>query len=310
MNKCKTSYLSALARSIFLALCSLSAVEAGAQVEEGRKVDSAQASGNISETHGDGEVILTVLTDQVHTLKAILKSDTANHYYGFKVVRGQKVLLSAPDSEAFIDIEYLDGEQWRRSPAGGLAFSGLKPGSEIMVRVSHKKTVPFTSRSYELIFGSYPVLKKFQLHDEMGVNRMPPGHTEPRFLWTQGYTGANLEAYFTDTTGAPLKGAVGRFNLNLEQSRLSTVHAILTSDSAGRVVKNIKFRRCSGGREARDHVSYYRGSNTWRSNYYSGTYTFSNHLLGDVAELEAAKASRTFGHICKQRLIKSVPGPA
>jgi len=109
--------------------------------------------------------------------------------------------------------------------------------------------------------------------------------------------------------GAPLKGAQGRFILRLEQSRIPTVISEVTSDESGKAQKLVSFERCTGGYEAKDYVSYDHGSNTWRSYYYVGGYHFSNLLWnGDGSEL-TDHSVRSFGHICKQRLMKSTPGP-
>ncbi|SER90180.1 hypothetical protein SAMN03159444_05370 [Pseudomonas sp. NFACC02] len=63
-----------------------------------------------------------------------------------------------------------------------------------------------------------------------------------------------------------------------------------------------------GGREAQDYVSYDRGMNTWRGYYYQGGYLFTNLLSGSAESEVTNQDVRSFGHICKQRLINSVAG--
>lgn len=72
-----------------------------------------------------------------------------------------------------------------------MVFSGLVPGSEIQIRVSYKKGTVFIPQPYEVVFGSYPVLKEFKLRDQYGIKRIPSGHTQPSFLLVQGYTEAS-----------------------------------------------------------------------------------------------------------------------
>ena len=293
-------------------VCTLT-VPAGAQSVSPAQPHITGLKENISEVHDDGEMVLTVLSDQTHLLDGMLKSKTAVHYYSFTSVRGQDVIVSnAPGTSdtPFWDLEYFDGAKWLKKPEAEDRFSSLLPGTEVLVRVVHRADTPFSLRRYRLAIGSYPVLKNFEFSDEIGVNRIPSGYTEPSWLWTQGYTQGVLTARFTDSVGAPLKGAVGRFVLSLKESRIRPVVEQVTSDEHGVATKVVNFDRCAGGHQAKDYVSYNYGTNTWRSYYYVGGYVFSNFLLGTKGDVEANKDLRLFGHICNQRLIKSIPGPA
>lgn len=305
--------LNSVLRGVFVACVCTLAAPASAQSISRAQPHAKGLEESISEVHDDGEMVLTVLSDQTHVLGAALKSKTAVHYYSFTSVRGQDVLVSnAPgwSGEPFWELEYFDGAKWLQKPESEDKFSSLMPGTEVLIRVVHRADVPFSGQPYHLAIGSYPVLKNFEFSDEFGVNRIPPGYTEPSWFLTQGYTQGILKATFTDSVGAPLKGAVGRFVLSLKESRIRPVVEKVTSDEHGIATKVINFERCAGGHEARDFVSYNHGSNTWRSYYYVGGYVFSNFLLGAKGEIEANKDLRLFGHICNQRLIKSVPGPA
>nr|GEZ52330.1 hypothetical protein [Tanacetum cinerariifolium] len=212
---------------------------------------------NISEVHEDGEIVLTVLADQTHVLKAVLKSKTAVHYYSFTSVRGQDVIVTGvPETSgaSFWILEYFDGVRWLEKPESEEKFSSLMPGTEVLVKVSHRQDVSFSGRPYHLAIGSYPVLKEFKFSDELGVNRIPSGHTEPSWIETQGYAQGILTARFTDSVGAPLKGAVGRFVLCLKASRIRPVVEHVTTDEQGVATKVVNFDRCAGGHEAQDYV--------------------------------------------------------
>jgi hypothetical protein len=117
---------------------------------------------NISEVHEDGEIVLTVLADQTHVLEAVLISKTAVHYYSFTSVRGQDVIVTGvPETSgaSFWTLEYFDGVRWLEKPESEEKFSSLMPGTEVLVRVSHRHDVSFSERPYHLAVGSYPVLK-------------------------------------------------------------------------------------------------------------------------------------------------------
>ncbi|MFK3797772.1 hypothetical protein [Pseudomonas sp. NPDC088444] len=260
---------------------------------------------SVSESHMDGEIVLTDLSDQIHVLQNRLVSSTAAHYYTFTATRGQRVLLSYPNGlpQTSFKVEYLSGNKWEPLVGGSKTFSGLGAAGSVIARVVSGSNASDASTSYKIVFGSFPVLKKYELKDEVGVNRIPTGHTHPSWLWTQGYNEANLEAHFTDSVGAPLKGAMGRFILNLQESRVKTVVEEVISGGDGKIEQVVRFDRCSGGHEARDYVSYDRGANTWRSYYYVGGYTFLNALLGAEAQAEANADVRLFGHICKSSRV-------
>ena len=305
--------LNGLLNFIFVSCVCTFTAPASAQSASTIESYTAGLAENISEVHEDGEIVLTVLADQTHVLEAMLKSKTAVHYYSFTSVRGQDVIVTGvpeTSSASFWVLEYFDGVRWLEKPESEEKFSSLMPGTEVLVKVSHRQDVSFSGRPYHLAIGSYPVLKEFKFSDELGVNRIPPGHTEPSWIETQGYAQGILTARFTDSVGAPLKGAVGRFVLSLKESRIRPVVEHVTTDEHGVATKVVNFDRCAGGHEAQDYVRYDHGANTWRSYYHVGGYVFSNFLLGAQGNVEANKDFRLFGHICKQRLIKSIPGPA
>ena len=124
--------------------------------------------------------------------------------------------------------------------------------------MSHRNDLPFSAQPYHIAFGSTPVLQKYEFKDEAYVNRIPTGHTEPSWFWTQGYTSGKLEALFTDSVGAPLKVALGQFILSLKESRIRPMVKEFASDEHGLVSELVTFDRCTGGCEAQDYVSYER----------------------------------------------------
>lgn len=240
--------LSDMLRGFFVACVCTLAAPASAQSISPAQPYAKGLEESVSEVHDDGEMILTVLSDQTHVLDAVLKSKTAVHYYSFTSVRGQDVLVSNTpglSGAPFWELEYFDGANWLKKPDSEDKFSSLMPGTEVLIRVIHRADVPLSGQPYHLAIGSYPVLKNFEFSDEIGVNRIPSGYTEPTWLWTQGYILGVLEAEFTDSVGAPLKGAIGKFLLSLTQSRIAPVKEEVTSDENGKAVAVINFERCA-----------------------------------------------------------------
>nr|WP_243248397.1 hypothetical protein [Pseudomonas sp. S25] len=251
----------------------------------------------------------SVLEDKLHSLNDALTSRHPVHYYGFVSQRGQDVILMFPGGNPTTQawkVEYYENGNWVAHNLPSKVFSNLEPGAELIIRVTPRNRQHGASISYSLNFGSYPVLKKYDLHDEPGVIRIPSGYSEPGWLATQAYKEALLEVVFTDTQGAPLEGGKAFFRLSfgLEQK---PVEWNMVSDANGLASRRVELGRCDGGKEAQDFVDRHHGFNTWRSYYRVGGY-----YLRNLSETNAATLPHLFhfGHICRQQLIKTVPPPS
>lgn len=289
-----------------LAMCSASALplQIEAVLDNSAVNNSVEFAPNDSAGNVSGVV---TLSDALHVKREVLASPDDVHYYSFIAVRGQKVVVArAPDfnDEVFWDIELLDSGEWKPLPETTMVFSGLVPGSEIQIRVSYKKGAVFIPQPYEVVFGSYPVLKEFKLRDQYGIRRIPSGHTQPSFLLVQGYTEANIEAYFVDSLDTPLKGAVGRLEMSLAESRIKPFFKDVVSDENGKINEVVSFERCYEGRES-DEINWFYGPGIWRSYYYVGRYRFTSVVSEQHGSAEASEDDQVFGHICQHRKIKS-----
>jgi hypothetical protein len=287
-------------------MCSASALplQIEAALDNSAVNNSVEFAPNDSAGNVSGVV---ALSDALHVKREVLASPDDVHYYSFIAVRGQKVVVArATDfiDEVFWDIELLDSGEWKPLPETTMVFSGLVPGSEIQIRVSYKKGTVFIPQPYEVVFGSYPVLKEFKLRDQYGIKRIPSGHTQPSFLLVQGYTEANIEAYFVDSLDTPLKGAVGRLEMSLAESRIKPFFKDVVSDENGRIREVVNFERCYGGRESSD-INYMYGPGTWRSYCYVGEYRFTSLVSEQRGKAELLEGTQIFGHVCQHRKIKS-----
>ncbi|MEX6664414.1 hypothetical protein [Pseudomonas sp. W2-17] len=301
-NFCTGSFVSCAV----LVMCSASALPF--QIGTTPSDTSGSSPGAVAPIESPSKVSgVVALTDALHVKKEVLVSPDDVHYYSFTSVRGQKVVVARShdfSDDVFWDIEVLDDGKWQLLPEKTMVFSGLEPGSQIQIRVSYKKGAVFVPQPYGIVFGSYPVLKEFKLRDQYGIKRIPSGHTQPAFLLVQGYTEANIEAYFVDSLDTPLKGAMGRLDMSLAESRIKPISRDVVSDENGRVTEVVSFERCYGGRESGD-INYIYGPGTWRSYYYVGSYRFTNVVSELTGTAAASEGDKVFGHVCHHRKIKS-----
>lgn len=273
------------------------AQESAAQVSSGQKNNAPSE---------ESQPRFTVLPDKVSWISDRLSKESPVHYYGFVALRGQDILLSTPgDAMPYKKpwkIEYRENDEWKQLTSEEVVFSGLQPGHEMIVRVSPAVAGETPAGSYNLAFGSLPVLK-YDLHDEPGVIRISGGRTVPAWLATQAYKQALLDVRFTDSKNAPLAGAVAEFSLRYKENVRPEIRLSLLSDERGQASKMIEFGRCTGGDEAEEFVHKQQGFNTWKSHYLVAGYSASNALRSSTT---VRPHVFFLGHICSQKLVKSV----
>jgi hypothetical protein len=201
-----------------------------------------------------------------------------------------------------IKVERHVGGAWTLVTDKGLnILKNLTQGEENIIRATHNQATAFEGGQYSMVFGTYPVLKQFDLKGEENVLRIPWGYGHPAWLPAQAHKDAMLEVQFTDTAGAPLEGGVASFVIGFEGNYRPLINVPLSSDEEGKALRLVDLGKCEGGNEARDFVDYSKGyNNTWRTQYRVGQYVVVNELAG-----KALSASYALGHICHQRLISS-----
>ncbi|WP_340643092.1 hypothetical protein, partial [Pseudomonas syringae] len=247
----------------------------------------------------------TVMLDKLHSVADALTVKHPVHYYGFVSRRGQDVLLYAPVGDPVTNewkTEYYENGEWVTQTLETKVFTNLTPEAEVIVRITPRNPLVASTLPYTVRFGSYPVLKSYELLDEPGVIRIPSGYTNPDWLATQVYKEAVFEARFTDTKGSPLEGGMAILDLSFGQQEPSIEH-IAVSDANGYASQRIEFGRCYGGVQAQDFVHKQRGFNTWRSHYKVAGYTVHNFSLGPMT---ATPRIFFMGHICTQTVLRTV----
>ncbi|KPW37525.1 hypothetical protein ALP45_02966 [Pseudomonas coronafaciens pv. atropurpurea] len=240
-----------------------------------------------------------MLSDKLHQINNSLESTTAVHQYDFTAVRGQNVLITAPDSDynQKWKLEYqVEGGEWQpKRHNGAEKVTGLNAGAQVSVRILATDGAVFDSTGYRVVFGSFPHLN-YDLHHEAGFRLIPYGFTDPPFLATHALTEAMLESTFTDSKAFPLEGGVMGFFLEVENDGDMTY----TSDSSGKIMQLIKFGQCEGGTLA-DNFTYYseNGRETWSTRYQVKSYRANNVLPEQLAD---KPHTYNFGHVCKRWL--------
>jgi len=293
--------------SIFVIMASASDAHAnkgaedpvGASSHETNEAVAAEAVQEISEPR------FTVMLDKLHSVADVLTDKHPVHYYGFVSHRGQDVLLYTPVGDPVTNewkTEYYENGEWVAQTLETKVFKDLAPGAEVIIRVTPRNSLVGGRLPYTVRFGSYPVLKSYELLDEPGVIRIPSGYTNPGWLATQIYKEALLEVRFSDTKGTPLEGGMAILDLSFGEKDASIRH-ILVSGADGFASERIEFGRCYGGTEAQDFVHTQRGFNTWRSNYRVARYFVSNFSLGLIT---ATPHIFYMGHICTQTVVRTV----
>lgn len=293
----------------FFALATMGMVATGQEINDNSEPISAQLGSDsslaLSGVQQGPQPQFVVADDGFHLISDHLNAQRPHHYYGFVALRGQDVLLGLPNGEPEQEawkVEYNIEGDWEALNFRSKVFKGLAPGSNVIVRVTPRVTKAVNDIPYAITFGSYPVMKRYDLLDEPGVLRIPSGYTVPSWLATQIYKETVLEVEFKDTKGAPLKGGIAFLELSYGKGEKS-IKRVLVSDAQGRASERIDLGRCYGGDEAQEFVDKQMGFNTWKGRYRVARYHIRNISLGS---LEAKPHIYYLGHICRQRVQKTV----
>ncbi|MDU8359879.1 hypothetical protein [Pseudomonas syringae group sp. J309-1] len=241
--------------------------------------------------------------DQINEPKGFLESKSDVRCYVFTSIRGQKVLLAAiaEEPESSWQVEYYDGVWKTKNNTSALDLPGLKPGDQVVMRVSYKQDKPYQRTEYKVAFGSYPVLKDASLSAPPVRNRVPVADSG----WVAGlqtHGTLTFEATFTDTTGIPLKGASASLPIYLNlKSKDPEVTQSALSDERGIATATFTLNKCYGGELAAQRNDA-GGTHHWVSTYNVGRWFVFDKLIGAESKDSESKKMAGFAHICTQTL--------
>ncbi|MCQ3029211.1 hypothetical protein NLO88_00900 [Pseudomonas syringae] len=241
--------------------------------------------------------------DQINDIDGFIESKSDVRCYVFTSIRGQKVLLAAiaEEPEPSWQVEYYDGVWKTKNNTSALDLPGLKPGDQVVMRVSYKQDKPYQRTEYKVAFGSYPVLKDASLNAPPVRNRVPVADSG----WVAGlqtHGTLTFEATFTDTTGIPLKGASASLPIYLNlKSKDPEVTQSALSDERGIATATFTLNKCYGGELAAQRNDA-GGTHHWVSTYNVGRWFVFDKLIGAESKDSESKKMAGFAHICTQTL--------
>lgn len=248
------------------------------------------------------------LSDKLNMIRGTLTGKGAAHYYTFKAIRGQKVILStlsgSPDKEGW-KVEFKIGGDWvAKKSDEPVIFSELLPGDLVTARVVRSTDNIEQDQSYVIAMGSFPELKNSVLKGT-GNNSMVPLAEGSRILGAQTYSGMTFKAYFTDSSGVPLEG--GRVPLNIFLTEKSINPSLIKeafSDASGSAEISFDIGKCYGGQKNSKRNAAEAPALFWNSQYNVGGWFAYDGVIGDQSLKTFAKHIYGIAHVCSRTLVK------
>ncbi|WP_426140563.1 hypothetical protein [Pseudomonas sp. DWP3-1-2] len=238
-----------------------------------------------------------VLPDKLNGISGFLQNDDDVKYYSFTAMRGQNVMFrdTRPASWSLgVDYEYKAGDVWQRLPGHGVhIFDSLTPGDDVLIRVFKRPNSNTVSRAYDFRFGSAPYRATADLirSDAQGL---------PLYAGIfQAFREVNWSIYIHDSTGQPLEGARASIKVGVVEET-----AVYTA-ADGRVALTIALPACEGSMVS---SSFSTGSGSlkrwWNLRYNPGRLVAKLEDDDSGSKWNPGTIDSTFGHICKQWLLR------
>ncbi|QDX28664.1 hypothetical protein [Dickeya poaceiphila] len=265
----------------------------------------------------------TVLPDGLYNIQANSDDELDKDYYAFTAISGQQVVLRLTGADNVASSYWLlsystdGGNTWvTRNTGEQHTITPSQPNEIILVKVSpNPAKLPTPAQYYQLSFGSKIAKLTNAVKGENNVLYIPGGVNDSAysFLITQAYRNVNWNVRLTDSTGAGIPNVEAVLYLNQRTTNIKTdikfdesmAHSIIT-DASGNASGTIALNACNGdfSTEFRDYsLGYY---NTWNSTFDVGGWIIRIPTQTDVGVGGDNYKFLTFGHICKQTLVRSV----
>lgn len=259
------------------------------------------------------------LSDNLREIEGNSDSDSDADYYVFTATRGQHVLLrfdgvtSGTNNNWLLASSTDGGNTWTtRNTGQEITIIPSQPNENILVRVlPNPSKLPTVSQKYKLTLGSKIAKLSHSLSGESNVLRIPSSApTAYGFMTTQAYRDITWSVRVTDSTGAGIPNIVAILLLDQRESNgqlefnAANAHGIIT-DSNGSASGAVKLDTCNA-----DHTTQFQDYdlgyiNTWRTTYDMGAWIIDVPAQDGIG-VGSAGTYVTFGHLCKQTLLKSV----
>ncbi|MBN3215096.1 hypothetical protein [Pectobacterium polaris] len=259
------------------------------------------------------------LSDNLREIEGNSDSDSDADYYVFTATRGQHVLLrfdgvtSGTNNNWLLASSTDGGNTWTTRNAGQeITIIPSQPNEKVLVRVlPNLARLPTVSQKYKLTLGSKIAKLSHSLSGESNVLRIPSSApTAYGFMTTQAYRDITWSVRVTDSTGAGIPNIVAILILDQRESNgqlefnAANAHGIIT-DANGSASGAVKLDACNA-----DHTTQFQDYdlgyiNTWRTTYDMGAWIIDVPAQDGIG-VGSAGTYVTFGHLCKQTLLKSV----
>ncbi|MEQ9863627.1 hypothetical protein [Pectobacterium aroidearum] len=264
--------------------------------------------------------LATPMSDSLREVEANSDSDSDADYYVFTATRGQHVLLrfngvtSGTNNNWLLASSSDGGNTWTtRNTGQDITIIPSQPNEKVLVRVlPNPSKLPTVSQKYKLTLGSKIVQFSHSVSGESTVLRIPSSApTAYGFMTTQAYRDVTWGVTMADSTGAGIPNIVAILILDQRENNgelefnAANAHGIIT-DANGKASGSVKLDNCYADytTQFQDYSQGY--INTWRTTYDVGAWRIEVPAQSGVGVGGNNVTHVTFGHICKQTLLKSV----
>ncbi|QIZ48784.1 hypothetical protein [Dickeya zeae] len=268
----------------------------------------------------DSPSLATVIPDGLYKIKANSDSYLDTDYYAFTAISGQQVLLQLTGADNAANDYWLlaysndDGNTWiTRNTGDKNTITPSGANETILVKVSpNPSKLPTISQYYWLSFGSKITSFTSAVKGESNVLYIPSSaQSRYGFMTTQAYRTVNWNIHVNDSTGAGIPNVNAilyldqRENNGVLEFNQNTAHVIST-DASGNASGTITLDACNADWST-EFKDYDRGYiNTWNTTFDFGAWRLEVPAQEDVGVGGKNSQYVTFGHICKQTLVRSV----
>ncbi|TYL42806.1 emp24/gp25L/p24 family protein [Dickeya sp. ws52] len=272
----------------------------------------------------DAPSLATVVPDGLYRIKGNSDSDVDVDYYTFTAISGQQVLLQLVGADNAANNYWLiaystdDGNTWVTSNTGQQnTITPSKSNEIILVRVSpNPAKLPTPTQYYQLSFGSKIASFTNSVKGESSVLNIPYSAPTPYgSMTTQAYRTVTWNVRLADSTGAGIPNVDAVLYLDQRAERQgdkvilkfnpSTAH-VITTDASGNASGTITLDTCYAD-STTEFNNYDRGYlNTWSTTFDFGAWRLEVPIQEGIGVGGNNVQYVTFGHICKQTLVRSV----
>ncbi|WP_459609619.1 hypothetical protein [Dickeya oryzae] len=266
----------------------------------------------------------TVLPDGLYNIQANSDDELDKDYYAFTAISGQQVLLrlrgagNVASSYWLLSYSTDDGNTWvTRNTGEQYTITPSQPNETILVKVSpNPANLPTPAQYYQLSLGSKIASSTTSVKGESNVLYIPSSApTSYGFMTTQAYRTVTWSVHLADSTGAGIPNVQSTLYLDQRAERkgnqaildfnVDTEHYIFT-DASGNASGTVTLDACHADNTT-EFNDYDRGYiNTWNATFDFGAWRLGFPAQDDIGVGGNNSKYVTFGHICKQTLVRSV----